>query len=152
MVAEPKDLRSRTKNKNKREYFRLNEHIKIVVQPIKKPLKDKITGETKIEKTGIIAELITSDISADGLQFFSERRYRDNMHVEITLYFKETNPHFDPLTVTARITRAEQVENSQYQNVSVMYVNINPKDRSHIERYVFIRQREMIAEGRIGFL
>ncbi len=152
MVVEPKDFRRRVKDKNKREFFRVNERIKIEVQPIKMPLKDKITGETKIEKTGKIAEHFTNDISAGGLQFFSHGHYRANMHVAITLYFKETYQHFDPVTVTARIMRAEQVENSQYQNVSVMYVNIDPRDRCHIESYIFVRQREMIAERRICFL
>jgi len=152
MLAEPKDINHKGKIKNKREYFRLNERLRIEVRKIKSIVKDKATGETKIERIGKVAEHFTNDISAGGLQFFSEGHYRDNTRLEITLHFKETDPHFDPVSVTARIVRAEQVENSRYYNVSVVYINIDSIARSHIERYIFVRQREMIAERRIGYL
>ncbi len=152
MVAEPKDIKSRGKVKNKRDYFRLNERIRIEVRMIKKHEEDIITGDAESEKIVKVAAYFTNDISAGGLRFFSRWHYRNNMHVEITLYFKETDPHFDPVTVTAKIIRVEQIEHSQSHNISVKYVNINSKDRSHIESYIFVRQREMIAEKRIGFL
>ncbi|MBF0505944.1 MAG: PilZ domain-containing protein, partial [Nitrospirae bacterium] len=93
MITELKDIRSSVRSKtNVREYFRLNDRIKIAVRTIKMIFEDKITGETKIERTGEIAEHVTLDISAGGLQFFSREHYRDNMHLEITLYFKQTDP------------------------------------------------------------
>ncbi|MBF0506315.1 MAG: PilZ domain-containing protein [Nitrospirae bacterium] len=151
MVVEPKDFNKRGKVKNKREYFRLSERMRIEVRMIKE-LTDEITGEKKFEKVGKAAEHITNDISAGGLQFFSRFHFRENMLVEITLNFRETDPHFDPITVTGKIIRAEAIEHSQSLNICIKYENIDSKDRSHIERYIFVRQREMIAEKRIGFL
>src|SRR5271157_5309684 len=136
MVAEPKDIKHRGKVKNRREFFRLNERLRIEVKAIKKSAEDKLTGETKVERVGKISEHFTIDISASGLQFFSHGSYRENKHVEITFYFKDTEPHFDPITVNAKILRAEQIENSQYYNVSVMYIDIDAKDRSQLERYI----------------
>src|SRR5271169_3111170 len=138
MVVEPKDIKSRGKFKNKRGFFRLNERLRIEVKAIKKSVEGKLTGETKVERTGKVSEYFTNDISAGGLQYFSHGHYRENIHVEITFYFKDTEPHFDPITVKAKILRAEQVENSQYYNVSVMYIDMDAKDRSQIERYIFV--------------
>ncbi|MGD0281960.1 MAG: PilZ domain-containing protein [Dissulfurispiraceae bacterium] len=153
MVVEPKDISNkRRKIKNKREYFRLTERIRINVQRIEKPGEEQFTDDPIVERVGKIYEFYTQDISAGGLQFYSEVFYRENSYLEITLNFKVTDPPFEPVTVKATVRRAEQIENSRYYNVSVMFVDINQKDRSHIERYIFLRQREMIAEKRIGYL
>lgn len=146
------EIKYRGRVKNKREFFRLNEHLRIEVRAIKNSTDDEIIGDSIFGRTGQLSEHVTIDVSAGGLQFFSNGYYRENMHVEITVYFKDTEPYFDPVIVRAIILRSEQVENSQNYNVSAMYVNMNPKDRSQIERYIFVRQREMIAERRIGFL
>ena len=152
MVAEPKDLKHRGKVKNKREFFRLHERLRIGVKAIKRSEEDKLTGETKIEKVGGLGEHYTIDISAGGLQFLSRWHYRANTHVEISLYFRRTDPLFEPITVNARILRVEQIENSQNHKVSVMYVDIDKKTASHLEGYIFTRQREILAEKRAGYL
>ncbi len=153
MVVEPKDISNkRRKIKNKREYFRLTERIRINVQRMEKPEGEQFTDDTIFERVGKIYEFYTQDISAGGMQFYSEVFYKENSYLEIALNFKVTDPPFEPVTVKAVVRRAEQIENSRYYNVSVMFVDINQKDRSHIERYIFLRQREMIAEKRIGYL
>ncbi len=153
MVVEPKDIEHKgRKVKNRREYYRLNERLKILVRQIKKPWRGQHIEDLIVEGAGKVFEFYTQDISAGGIQFFSEVLYKENSYLEITLNFKETGPSFGPLKVKAIVNRAEQVENSQYYNIGVMFVGINQRDRSHIERYIFLRQREMIAEKRIGFL
>ena len=153
MVVEPKDIKYRgRKAKNRRDYFRLNERIRISVQQIKKTERNQHIDDLIVKGIGKVCEFYTQDISAGGLQFFSEIVFKENSYLEITLNFKETGPSFGPLKVKAIVIRAEQVENSRYYNIGVMFVGINQRDRSHIERYIFLRQREMIAEKRIGFL
>src|SRR5208283_116409 len=143
-----KDINFKEKVENKREVFRLNERMLIQVRIIQETAEYELTGETIAGRTGQVAEHFTEDISGCGLQFFSKLPYRDNMHVEIILFFKNTEPKFNPIIVNAKILRAEQVKNRQNYNVSVMFINLNPKDREQIEGYIFARQRQMIAERR----
>ncbi|MBF0557299.1 MAG: PilZ domain-containing protein [Nitrospirae bacterium] len=153
MVVEPRDIKHKDRKvKNKREFFRLVERISIDVQLLKEHPSNGRSGVKEYEKDGKPSEQNTMDMSAGGLQFFSNVYCRENSYVDITLYFKKTDPPFDSLTVRAKVMRTVQVENSQHYNIGVQYVDINQKARTHIERYIFIRQREMIAEKRIGFL
>lgn len=153
MVVEPKDIKYKgRKVKNKREFFRLVERIRIDVQALNEHKKNGGKGERSFEKDGKPSEQYTMDISAGGVQFFSNVYLRENAIVEIVLNFKKTEPPFDPVTVKAKILRTVQVENSNYYNVAAQYVDVDQKDRTQIERYIFMRQREMIAEKRIGFL
>ncbi|MGO9013572.1 MAG: PilZ domain-containing protein [Dissulfurispiraceae bacterium] len=153
MVVEPKDLNHRgRKVKNKREYFRLHERIKISVRQIEKPDRHQHIDDSIVKRAGKVFEFYTEDISAGGIQFFSEVFFKENSYLEITLYLKETDPPFEPVKVNAVVHRSEQIKNSRYHNTSVMFAGISPKDRSCIERYIFLRQRDMIAEKRIGYL
>ena len=153
MVVEPKDIKYKGKKvKNKREYFRLLERLRINVQQIEKPGKNQLIDDLIVTGAGKVFEFYTQNISAGGMQFFSEVFYSENSYLKITLNFKETDLPFEPVKVKAIVVRAEQVENSLYHNISVMFVGISHRDRSHIERYIFLRQRDMIAEKRIGYL
>lgn len=153
MVVEPKDIKYKVgKAKNKREYFRLHERIRISVRQIEKPERNQHIDDSVVKGAGKVFKFYTEDISAGGMQFFSEVSFKENSYLEITLYFKETDPPFEPVKVNAVVHRTEQIENSRYHNTSVMFVGISPKDRSCIERYIFLRQRDMIAEKRIGYL
>ncbi len=153
MVVEPKDIKYKVgKTKNKREYFRLNERIRISVQQIEKPERNQDIDDLPVNGAGKVFEFYTQNISAGGMQFFSEVLFKENSHLEITLHFKMTDPLFQPVTVNAVVHRSGQVENSRYHHTSVMFAGISPKVRSSIERYIFIRQRDMIAEKRIGYL
>jgi len=137
-VVTEKDLKYREKTKNEREFFRLNDHVKIEVRAL--------------ENAGNVSECRTSDISAGGLQFFSGSVYRDGMLLEISCHLEDRDPDFEPLRVYAKVVKAGQVRNSHYYNVSVKYIDVSQKDRSLIEHYIFVRQRKMIAERRVGFL
>ncbi len=153
MVVEPKDIKYKGKKvSNKREYFRLNERIRINVQQIEKPDKDQHTDDLTVKAAGKVYEFYTQDISAGGIAFFSEVFFKENSYLEITLIFKETDPPFEPVKVNATVLRAEQVENSRFYNITAMFFGIDQRDRCTVERYIFLRQREMIAEKRIGFL
>jgi len=153
VVVEPKDLNYKGKKaKNKREFYRLVERIRIDVQLLKEQKKDQITDEREMEKHGELTEQFTCDISAGGLQFFSHVFYAENSYLDISLNFKKTDPSFDPVTLRARVLRTVQVENSTFFNIAVQYMDIDQRDRALIERYIFLRQREMIAERRIGYL
>jgi c-di-GMP-binding flagellar brake protein YcgR len=153
MVVEPKDIKHKGKKaKNTREFYRLVERIRIDVQLLKADEKDEHAGKRELEKTGEPSEHYTMDISGGGLQFFSDVYCRENSYVDITLNFKTTHPTFDPVTVRAKILRTVQVENSQYFDICAEYADLDERNRTQIERYIFIRQREMIAEKRIGYL
>ena len=153
MVVEPKDIKYKVgKAKNKREYFRLNERIRISVQQIEKPESNQHIDDLIAKGAGKVFEFYTQDISAGGMQFFSEVFFKESSYLEITLNFKEADPPFEPVKVNATVIRAEQVENSRYYNIAVMFMGISQRDRGQIERHIFLRQREMISENRIGFL
>ena len=154
MVVEPKNIKYKgLKANNNRDYYRLNERIRIKVQQIEKPGSNpEEDDDLTAKEPGKVYKFFTQDISAGGMQFFAEVFFRENSYMEVTLIFKESDPPFDPVTVTATVIRTEQVQNSRYYNISAMFVGICPKDRCHIERYIFLRQREMIAEKTVGFL
>jgi c-di-GMP-binding flagellar brake protein YcgR len=153
MVAEPKDIKHKgKKTKNKREYFRLNERTKIYVKQIEKHERNQHIDDFRVKRAGRVFEFYTEDISAGGMQFFSEVSFKEDAYLEITINFKKTDPYFEPVKVNAVVLRCEQIENSLYHSVSVMYAGISQRDRSHIESYIFRRQRDMIAEKRIGYL
>ena len=152
MAVEPKDFdkKGRKKASNVRQYFRLPERMSIDVQRIEKP--EAYMDDSAIKRIGPISRFHTADISAGGLQFFSTVFYKENSYAEITLNFKAVEPPFEPIKVIVRILRVLRVENSESCNVIVEYDGISSMDRSYIERYIFVRQREMIAEKRIGFI
>ena len=153
MVVEPKDIKYKgRKAKNKRDYFRLNERISINVQQIEKPERNQHIDALIVKGAGKVFEFYTQDISAGGMQFFSEVFYRENSYLVVTFNFKQTDPPFEPVKVKATVIRSEQVKNSRYYNISTMFVGISQRDRSHIERYLFLRQREMIGEKKVGYL
>ncbi len=152
MVAEPNDNKHGGKVSNKRQFFRLHERLRIKVKAIKESEEDNLTGDITTEKTGVLGEHYTVDISANGLQFLSRRHYHVNTHIEITLHFRRTYPLFEPVTVNARVLRVERIENSQDHKISVMFVDLEKETESHIERYIFVRQREILSERRIGNL
>jgi c-di-GMP-binding flagellar brake protein YcgR len=153
MVVEPKDIKYRDgKVQNKREYFRLKERIRINVQQIEKPESDQHIDDSTVKREEKVFEFYTEDISAGGIKFFSEVFYPENSYLEITLNFKKTDPPFKPIKVNAIVIRAHQLENSRFHNIAVFFDGISQRDRSHIESYILLRQRDMIAEKRIGSL
>src|SRR5208337_2566539 len=108
MVVEPKDIKyKRKKVKNKREYFRLIERLRINVQQIEKPEKNQRIDDLIVTGAGEGFEFYTQDISAGGMQFFSEVFYSENSYLEITINFKEADPPFEPVKVNAIVNRAE---------------------------------------------
>ena len=153
MVVEPKDIKYRDgKVQNKREYFRLKERIKINVLQIEKSESNQHIDDSTDKREAKVFEYYTQDISAGGMKFSSEVLYQEDSHLEITLNFKKTDPPFKPIKVKAIVIRAQQIENSRFHEIAVFFEGISDRDRSHLESYILLRQRDMIAEKRIGSL
>ena len=153
MVIEPKDMKHKeAKVKNKREYFRLSERIRINVQQIRKSEGEQPIEDSIPEEEGKVYEYYTQDISAGGIKFSSEIFYQENSYLEITLNFNKTDRPFEPIKVNAIVIRAQQIENSRLHNIAVFFEGISQRDRTQIESYILLRQRDIIAEKRIGSL
>ena len=154
MVIEPKDMKHKNAAKvnNKREYFRLGERIRINVKKIKKAEDDQLSDDSIAEEEGKVFECYTQDISAGGIKFSSEVFFQESSCLEITLNFNKTDRVFEPIKVNAVVIRAQQIENSRLHNIAVFFEGISQRDRTHIESYILLRQRDIIAEKRIGSL
>jgi c-di-GMP-binding flagellar brake protein YcgR len=140
------------KLKNRREFFRLSERLKVEVHQRATPGECAMSEGDVSECAFKPAEHHTMDISAGGLHFFSNVFYAKQSLLSITVHLKDNCGLFDPIKLSVRVNRVTRINESRCYSVAVDYLNISKKDRSEIERYILFRQRELICERRIAFL
>lgn len=137
---------------NKREFYRLDDRVQIRVKRLSSfPAKD--SGDASIESSlsdgNAFTQHFTVDISAKGTKFVSSEPFPEGQYLEIRFLFRD---FVSPVHINAVVLRSEKAETAVSWQVAVKFINADSHDTTMIERYIFERQRQLIAEKRVGFL
>lgn len=138
---------------NKREFFRLDDRVQIRVRKLSsRPalLNGMLPIQNGLSEDREYSEHYTIDISAMGAKFVSSEPFSEGQFIAITFLFKA---FVTPVRVNAVILRTDKIEatTSAWQ-IAIKFIDPDSHDTNMIERYIFERQRQLIAEKRIGFL
>lgn len=137
---------------NRRGFFRLDDRIPIIVHRCA-DVSLSPGAPSSVFSDNLRTECsdhTTIDISAMGIKFFSPVPFTERQMLEITIMFRA---FISPVLVKAVVLRSDKIEStdSGYQ-IAVTFIEPASQDVAAIERYIFERQRQMIAEKRIGYL
>jgi c-di-GMP-binding flagellar brake protein YcgR len=145
-------MRDKQPSINKRNFYRLDDRVQIRVKKLPSPSEQENAaeaGQDNLNEKSHYCQHFTIDISATGAKFASSEPYPEGQHLEIRFLFRE---FVTPVHVNAVVLRSHRAETARCWQVAVKFFNIDTRDAALIERYIFERQRQMIAEKRVGFL
>ena len=134
-----------------RKFFRVDAHIHLLSGLVPHEERANICSRT-LPKTSdsswTAAKLKRVDISGAGIAFDSDDFYAIGDIVALKIMFKKD--WGVPLLVYGEVLRVEPY--LHFCRVALKYVAMDERIRSIIMRFVFERQRDIIAEKRIGWL
>lgn len=88
------------------------------------------------------------DISGNGIFFETpERFHRDDM-LEVRLFLEQVQS--DIVVVCGRIVRVE--EHPNHTGIAIQFIGMTERVLNALTAFVFFRERELIAEKRVGWL
>ena len=137
-------------NSVNREFFRVDAQIHLLSGLVPHDERSNICSRTmpNIPSSSWADTLKTVDISGAGIAFDSNDFYGIGDIVALKIMFKRDGGV--PLLVYGEVVRVEPYLN--YCRVALRYVAMDERTRSIIMRFVFEREREIIAERRVGWL
>ncbi|NLI30159.1 MAG: PilZ domain-containing protein [Nitrospiraceae bacterium] len=144
--------RKKTTITNKRDFYRLDDRVQIRVKRLSAlPAKDgeDVSIGSSLSDGNAFTQHFTVDISAMGAKFVSSEPFREGQYLEIRFLFRD---FVAPVHINAVVLRSEKAETAVSWQIAVKFVNPASHDTTMIERYIFERQRQLIAEKRVGFL
>ena len=139
------------KHKHDRNFFRVDAHIHLIVGLVPHEERSNIASKTLPDTPGsswAADTLKKVDISGAGIAFDSDDFYAVGDIVALKIKFKKD--WGVPLLVYGEVMRVEPYLN--YCRVALKYVAMDERTRSIIMRFVFERERDIIAEKRVGWL
>ena len=89
------------------------------------------------------------DLSGGGVSFDSAERYVQGDIIEIHMVLNKV--HEGALLVYGEAVRVDMIGQNLYR-VAVRFVSLDERIRNLIIKFVFIREREIIAERRVGWI
>ncbi len=134
-----------------REFYRVDAHIHLLSGLVPHEERVNICSRTMPETSAISWEADTLnrvDISGAGIAFDSNDFYALGDIVALKIMFKKD--WGVPLLVYGEVVRVEPYSN--YCRVALRYTAMDERIRSIIMRFVFERERDIIAEKRVGRL
>ncbi len=134
-----------------REFFRVDAHIHLLSGLVPHEERANIGSRALPVDRNIswAADTLKKvDISGAGIAFNSEDFYATGDIVALKMMFKKD--WAVPLLVYGEVVRVEPYLN--YCRVALRYVAMDERTRSIIMRFVFERERDIIAEKRVGWL
>ena len=139
------------KSKSDRNYFRVDALLHLisglVPQDERTNIVSKVLPSTSVSSWS--AETLKRvDISGAGIAFESDEFYKLGDVVGLIIMFRKD--WGEPLLVYGEVVRIEPYR--RYCRVAVKYVAMDERIRSMIVRFVSEREREILAERRIGWL
>jgi len=144
--------KKKNNNINKREFYRLDDRVQIRVKRLSSlPAKDSVNAsiESSLSDQNTFTQHFTVDISAMGTKFVSAEPFPEGQYLEIRFLFRD---FVAPVHINAVVLRSEKAETAVSWQIAVQFINADSHDTTMIERYIFERQRQLIAEKRVGFL
>ena len=136
---------------NGRNFFRVDANVPLVSCLVPSDEKDDLFSEiVSRESVPALSEcpLKRIDLSGGGMSFATAERYVKGDIIEISMILEKV--HEGVLIIYGEVVRSEHV-GGQYM-VAVRFISMDDRIRDLIIRFVFAREREIIAEKRIGWL
>ena len=134
-----------------RNFFRVDAHIHLIVGLVPHEERANISSR-ELPSTHVSSwepeTLKRVDISGAGIAFDSEEFYAVGDIIALRIMVKKD--WAVPLLVYGEVMRVEPYQ--RYCRVAVKFVALDDRIKSIIMRYVFERQRDIIAEKRVGWL
>ncbi len=137
--------------RSERKFFRVDAHVHLLCGLVPHEERAGIGSRTMPKTSGISWEAETLkkvDISGAGIAFNSDEFYAVGDIVALKIMFKKD--WGTPLLVYGEVVRVEPYSN--YCRIALRYVALDERIRSIIMRFVFERERDIIAEKRVGWL
>ncbi|HEX8948250.1 MAG TPA: PilZ domain-containing protein [Dissulfurispiraceae bacterium] len=136
---------------NSRNFFRVDAYIPIICFPVSSEERDNLFSDL-LDKDSVPAlrksPLKKVDLSGGGISFETPNRYATGDLVEINMVLDKV--HEGVIVVHGEVVRAEPLGGSFM--LAVKFISVDERIRDLIIRYVFAREREIIAEKRVGWL
>ena len=137
--------------RSERKFFRVDAHVHLLCGLVPHEERANI-GSRAMPKTSDVSweadTLKKVDISGAGIAFDSDDFYALGDIVALKILFKKD--WGVPLLVYGEVVRIEPYLN--YCRVALKFVALDERIRSIIMRFVFERERDIIAEKRVGWL
>ncbi|MCL4490653.1 MAG: PilZ domain-containing protein [Nitrospirae bacterium] len=139
------------KQSNSRDFFRVDAHIPFISCLVPPDEKENLFSDI-LDKDSVPAlrknPLKKVDISGSGIAFATVERYAAGDLVEMSMVLERV--HDGVLVVHGEVVRS-QPAGGMYK-VAVRFVHLDDRIRDLIIRFVFAREREIMAEKRVGWL
>ncbi|MGO9015757.1 MAG: PilZ domain-containing protein [Dissulfurispiraceae bacterium] len=140
-----------SKKEHDRSFFRVDAHIHMLSGLVPHEERANISSR-ELPSTPVSAweteTLKKVNISGAGIAFHSDDFYAVGDIVALKMMFKKD--WAVPLLVYGEVMRVEPL--TRYCRVAVKFVALNERIKSIIMRFVFERERDIIAEKRVGWL
>lgn len=140
-----------SKSKSDRNYFRVDAGIHLISGLVPHGERENIASKV-LPATSVSSwspeTLKRVDISGAGIAFESDEFYNLGDIVGLIIMFKKD--WVGPLLVYGEVVRVEPYR--RYCRVALKYVAMDERIRSMIVRFVSEREREILAERRVGWL
>ncbi len=143
--------RTSAKSEHDRSFFRVDAHIHLVSGLV--PHEERTNILSRIlpptpAGSWAPATLKKVDISCAGIAFDSEDFYAPGDIVALKIMLQKEGTA--PLLVYGEVMRVEPY--NRYCRIAVKFVALDERIKSVIMRFVFERERDIIAEKRVGWL
>jgi len=139
------------KSKSDRDFLRVDAYIHLVSglvpQDERSNISCKILPFTSVNSWSV-ETLKRVDISSAGIAFESDEFYKLGDIAGLIVMFKKDSGK--PLLIYGEVVRVEPYR--RYCRVALRYVAMDERIRSMIVRFVSEREREILAERRVGWL
>lgn len=138
--------------RNRREFFRVFGYAPLAYRTldasvVADDLKAQMLPEANLDMWHQL-KVKRIDISGNGLFFETTERYQCAEILEIKLLLEQV--HTSLIVLYGRIVRVE--EHPNHTGIALQYIGMIPKVLDTITAYVLFRERELIAEKRVGWL
>ncbi len=142
----------KNKHSNQRGFFRVDAHVPFISRLV--PAEDKedlFSDILSIDSVPALtrAPLKKVDLSGGGVSFDTTEHYVHGDIIEIHMVLNKV--HEGALLVYGEAVRVDMISRNLYR-VAVRFVSLDERIRDLIIKFVFIREREIIAERRVGWI
>lgn len=138
--------------RNRREFFRVFGYAPIAYRRLELPVSEGELMAHLLPEADLSTwhqlKVKRIDVSGNGIFFETPERFRCNDILEIELFLEQVQS--DIIVTYGKIVRIEEYPN--HTGVAMHFIGMIPRILDIITAYVLFRERELIAEKRVGWL
>jgi c-di-GMP-binding flagellar brake protein YcgR len=141
-----------SEGRNRREFFRVFGYAPCSYRRLDAPVAEDelhvhLLPEANLD-TWHQLKVKRIDISGNGIYFDTAERFQCGDILKIHLFLEQVQT--DIMVVYGKVVRVEEYPN--HTSIAMHFVGMIPRVLDAVTAYVFYRERELIAEKRVGWL